>query len=74
VGDRVPPADVVPATARVGDTDYELSTNTPVQVLHRLTGWAVDAGVELDRLTVARPSLEDAYLELTGETAERGDA
>jgi ABC-2 type transport system ATP-binding protein len=58
----------------VGDTDYELSTNTPVQDLHRLTGWAVDAGVELDRLTVARPSLEDAYLELTGETAERGDA
>jgi ABC-2 type transport system ATP-binding protein len=74
VGQAVPPADIVPPAARVGDTDYELSTSMPVELLHRLTGWAIDAGVELDRLGVARPSLEDTYLELTGEAAQRGEA
>ena len=31
-----------------------------------LTGWAVGAGIELHDLAVARPSLEDTYLALTG--------
>jgi ABC-2 type transport system ATP-binding protein len=31
-----------------------------------LTTWAVERGLELDGLTVARPSLEDVYLQLTG--------
>ncbi len=34
--------------------------------LHRLTGWAIDAGIELEGLQVRRPSLEDVYLQLTG--------
>jgi ABC-2 type transport system ATP-binding protein len=33
--------------------------------LHRLTGWALDNGVDLDGLSVSRPSLEDVYLQLT---------
>jgi ABC-2 type transport system ATP-binding protein len=32
--------------------------------LHQLTSWAVDAGFELERLEVTRPSLEDVYLEI----------
>ena len=55
----------------------ELKTEAPTAALHRLTGWAVDRGVELDALSVARPTLEDVYLELTrsaethhGEEAE----
>ena len=34
--------------------------------LHRLTGWAIEAGLDLDDLQVIRPSLEDVYLELVG--------
>ena len=42
-----------------------LRTARPTEILHRLTGWAVERGIDLDGLTVARPSLEDVYLELT---------
>jgi len=45
------------------------STN-PTSDLHRITGWAIDHGVELGSLSVSRPSLEDIYLELTGEEAD----
>lgn len=34
--------------------------------LYAITRWALDAGIELSNLGVARPSLEDIYLELTG--------
>lgn len=40
-------------------------TEHPTRLLARLTGWAAGQGVELVGLTVARPSLEDIYLELT---------
>lgn len=39
----------------------------PVRALHELTGWALDRGLDLDDLEVRRPSLEDVYLELTGD-------
>ena len=45
-------------------------TDEPVRLLHDLTGWALAAHVPLEDLHVARPTLEDVYLELTGE---RGD-
>jgi ABC-2 type transport system ATP-binding protein len=41
-------------------------TSDPTTYLHRLTGWAVGAGVAFDDVAVARPSLEDTYLALTG--------
>ena len=37
----------------------------PVRDLHRLTGWALEHGIDLDGLEVTRPSLEDVYLSLT---------
>ena len=37
------------------------------QVLHDLTGWALDTGAQLVGLGVARPTLEDVYLQLTGD-------
>ena len=37
--------------------------------LRSLTDWAVAQGVDLDALTVTRPSLEDVYLELVGDDA-----
>jgi len=42
-----------------------LTTSAPTDTLHRLTNWAVDQGVELDELSVYRPTLEDIYLGLT---------
>lgn len=39
----------------------------PTEALHRLTGWALDRGGILPDLSVDRPSLEDVYLQLTGE-------
>ena len=52
---------------------FELRTPEPTPVLHRLTGWAIDSKVELIDLTVTRPSLEDTYLALTGQAAERAE-
>lgn len=44
-----------------------IETPNPTAVLNTLTGWALERGVELEALSVARPSLEDVYLQLTGE-------
>jgi ABC-2 type transport system ATP-binding protein len=44
-----------------------LRTDDPTRVLHELTSKALDGGYELEGLEVHRPSLEDVYLELTGE-------
>ncbi|GMQ94356.1 MAG: ABC transporter ATP-binding protein [Acidimicrobiia bacterium] len=38
----------------------------PTRDLYRITGWAIDHGVDLVGLSVSRPSLEDIYLRLTG--------
>ncbi|MDQ2939802.1 MAG: ABC transporter ATP-binding protein [Actinomycetota bacterium] len=50
-----------------GNGAVSLRTATPVQVLNRLTGWALERGVDLEGLEVNRPSLEDVYLELTAQ-------
>ena len=39
------------------------------QAVHRLTGWAVEHGIELLGLSVSRASLEDVYLQLTSSGA-----
>jgi ABC-2 type transport system ATP-binding protein len=44
-----------------------LQTTEPTRSLNELTGWALAGGVELDGLEVRRPSLEDVYLQLTGQ-------
>jgi ABC-2 type transport system ATP-binding protein len=46
----------------------ELETTTPVKTLNELTGRALAEGLELEGLEVGRPSLEDVYLELTGQS------
>jgi ABC-2 type transport system ATP-binding protein len=40
--------------------------------LHELSGWALERGLELDDLEVARPTLEDVYLQLTAVEREVG--
>jgi ABC-2 type transport system ATP-binding protein len=48
---------------------YELETRDPTRLLHELTAWALERGVELESLEVTRPTLEDVYLQLTGGEA-----
>jgi ABC-2 type transport system ATP-binding protein len=50
---------------REGGREVSLETTTPVRTLNELTGKALAEGRELEGLEVARPSLEDVYLELT---------
>jgi ABC-2 type transport system ATP-binding protein len=57
----------VPGTVDRTGERVEIGTENPTGTLHRLTGWAIDTGVELAGLEVTRPSLEDVYLELIGE-------
>lgn len=59
----------VRATARESGEFLEFSTANPVHFLHELTGWAMARDVALEGLEVARPSLEDVYLQLTGSHA-----
>ena len=60
-----PPAELAAETAPDGVTTF--ATLDLTRALHTLTTWAIDNRVEIDRLEILRPSLEDTYLELTGE-------
>jgi ABC-2 type transport system ATP-binding protein len=66
---RLPPGVTLPdQIGAVAGTDghWELVADELTATLYRLTGWAVQQGVELEELSVVRPSLEDVYLQLTG--------
>jgi ABC-2 type transport system ATP-binding protein len=45
----------------------ERETDDPTALLHELTGEALARGERLEELSVARPTLEDVYLELTAD-------
>ena len=55
------------ARGRVADGRWRAEVAEPTHLLADLTGWAVAAGVELEGLHVAPPTLEDVYLALTGQ-------
>jgi ABC-2 type transport system ATP-binding protein len=56
----------IPAPApTVEDGIVRTSTDDELNVLHELTGWAIDHGYVLPGLAVTRVSLEDIYLSLT---------
>ena len=67
---RLPAGAPRPPSAIVGDGVAEgdrlsLETSDPMRLLNGLTSWAIAEEVELIDLTVAKPSLEEIYLELT---------
>jgi ABC-2 type transport system ATP-binding protein len=68
-----PPAELSPRRAgyRVAYVEdgrrVEVETEDPTELLHRLTGAALERGERLEGLSVTRPTLEDVYLELTAE-------
>ena len=54
----------LPIKAKLDGDLGVIETSEVVRTLHTLTGWALERGVELENLTVSRPSLEDVYLEM----------
>jgi ABC-2 type transport system ATP-binding protein len=68
-----PPSQLQPGTASYRVSYFsegrrvEHRTDDPTELLHRLTRDAIARGERLDGLEVARPTLEDVYLELTAE-------
>jgi len=47
-----------------------LRSSDGLRTTHAVTEWALAGGFELERFSVAQPSLEDIYLELTAEEAQ----
>ncbi len=65
-------AEAIPvAGLHVGENGrMEIRSDDPTRDLNALTGWAIDREIDLVDLTVARPTLEDIYLELTGSDSD----
>jgi ABC-2 type transport system ATP-binding protein len=55
----------VPADATVERGTVSFRTTTPTADLAPVLEWAASRGMELEHLTVSRPTLEDVYLDLT---------
>jgi hypothetical protein len=47
-----------------------VATHAVVPTTALITGWAVEQTIELANFSVTRPTLEDIYLELTGEASQ----
>jgi ABC-2 type transport system ATP-binding protein len=62
----------LPLTADMTNGMVRVETGRPTEVLHQLTEWALRHGTVLAGLTVDRPTLEDVYLQLTGDGAQAG--
>jgi ABC-2 type transport system ATP-binding protein len=61
------PDEVVSVGSMTGSV-FRASTDAPTKLLREVTGWAGGLGIELEGLSVNRPTLEDVYLELTEES------
>ena len=62
----------LPLPAEAANGVVLVETGRPTEALHQLTDWALRRGTVLAGLTVDRPSLEDVYLQLTGDGALAG--
>jgi ABC-2 type transport system ATP-binding protein len=73
--DGISLADLPPLPAAAIDEDHNgvlITTRKGVSAIHELTGWALERGLPLARLSLSQPTLEDIYLALTaaGEPEE----
>jgi ABC-2 type transport system ATP-binding protein len=69
---KLPPGSPAPPAAFGAEAlngVFQIVTTDPMHILHGLTGWAITEGTEMEELSVAKPSLEDVYLKLTGGVA-----
>jgi ABC-2 type transport system ATP-binding protein len=58
---------VLPAGLALADLPELPAVDEGVRATQRLTSWALERGLELEHFSVAQPSLEDVYLELTDD-------
>jgi ABC-2 type transport system ATP-binding protein len=58
-------SEVLGAPVRRSGRRVSVTTATPTATVHAVSGWALERGLDLVRLEVLRPSLEDVYLSLT---------
>lgn len=65
--DPTPPADFNASTNVFGH--WQINADDTRTSMHELTSWALKNDVALDELNVARPTLEDVYLELTKDVS-----
>ena len=66
--DGVGPEDLPPigvGVPRSNGQQVDIGSADPTRDLNALTEWALSRGIGLEGLTMARPSLEDVYLDLT---------
>ena len=56
------------ADAPTVNGSVSFKTDSPVRTLNQLTEWALGRDTDLEGLEVRRPTLEDVYLQLTGES------
>jgi len=59
----------LPETSQVSSGVVTVRTTEPVRYLYSLTAWAIRFDVQVEALTVGRPTLEDVYLALTSRPA-----
>lgn len=64
---RVTPEEAMRLGLEAREGVVALTTPSPTQDLHRITGMALAEGIELTDLEVRRPTLEDTYLRLIEE-------
>jgi ABC-2 type transport system ATP-binding protein len=57
--------------AQVSGNQATIASTDPQRDLYRLLRWAEDEGVKLTDLEVRRPSLEDVFLEVTGDNRKQ---
>lgn len=63
-------ATIIGHEVRLSGRFVEATVDRSTQIVHRLTGWAVDNDIELEGLSVKRASLEEVYLQLTERAQE----
>ncbi len=66
------PPESLGAYPAVGQGTYEVQAASPTVVLHQLTTWAVENGIEFEEIAVTRPSLEDIFIEVTSSNVQGG--
>lgn len=67
-GYRVEDLPLTPSS--VTNSAVTVSHPSPTRLLNELTAWALAKNVELEGLSVQRPSLEDIYLQLVGDETD----
>jgi len=68
--DGVSTSDLPIAPTAVENSLVSISHESPTLLLNRLTSWALERKIELEGLSVERPSLEDVYLQLVGDETD----